>query len=401
MLRFDLKFPSWLFTSSWFYFFMAENPQYRFLRYAPRDGSNMQLNPTRWERIHVDPWLTGLFLLIASMGLVVLYSASAQDTGLVIRQLVSFIIGFVVMLVMAQVPPKIYQAFSPWFYASGLVLLVGVMVFGEVRMGAQRWLDIPGFGSVQPSEFMKLAMPMMTAWFLSARPLPPTFKAVVVTLMLIGIPVLLIAEQPDLGTSLLVMASGMFVLFLSGLRWWMIGACIGAIAAIIPLAWFFLLHDYQKQRVLTLFDPEADALGTGWNIIQSKTAIGSGGIFGKGYLNGTQSHLHFLPEGHTDFIIAAFSEEFGLLGVAVLMTLYCCIIFRAFQIAFLSNHNYGRLLAGAIGLSFFVYVFVNAGMVSGILPVVGVPLPFMSYGGTAIITLMAGFGLLVSIQTHR
>ncbi|TEU28645.1 rod shape-determining protein RodA [Alkanindiges illinoisensis] len=380
---------------------MAENPQYRFLRYAPRDGSNMQLNPTRWERIHVDPWLTGLFLLIASMGLIVLYSASAQDTGLVIRQLVSFIIGFVVMLVMAQVPPKIYQAFSPWFYSSGLVLLVGVMVFGEVRMGAQRWLDIPGFGSVQPSEFMKLAMPMMTAWFLSARPLPPTFKAVVVTLMLIGIPVLLIAEQPDLGTSLLVMASGMFVLFLSGLRWWMIGACIGAIAAIIPLAWFFLLHDYQKQRVLTLFDPEADALGTGWNIIQSKTAIGSGGIFGKGYLNGTQSHLHFLPEGHTDFIIAAFSEEFGLLGVAVLMTLYCCIIFRAFQIAFRSNHNYGRLLAGAIGLSFFVYVFVNAGMVSGILPVVGVPLPFMSYGGTAIITLMAGFGLLVSIQTHR
>lgn len=380
---------------------MAENPQYRFLRYAPRDGSNMQLSPTRWERIHVDPWLTGLFLLIASMGLIVLYSASAQDTGLVIRQLVSFIIGFVVMLVMAQVPPKIYQAFSPWFYASGLVLLVGVMVFGEVRMGAQRWLDIPGFGSVQPSEFMKLAMPMMTAWFLSARPLPPTFKAVVVTLMLIGIPVLLIAEQPDLGTSLLVMASGMFVLFLSGLRWWMISACVGAIAAIIPLAWFFLLHDYQKQRVLTLFDPEADALGTGWNIIQSKTAIGSGGIFGKGYLNGTQSHLHFLPEGHTDFIIAAFSEEFGLLGVAILMTLYCCIIFRAFQIAFRSNHNYGRLLAGAIGISFFVYVFVNAGMVSGILPVVGVPLPFMSYGGTAIITLMAGFGLLVSIQTHR
>ncbi|ONG39849.1 rod shape-determining protein RodA [Alkanindiges hydrocarboniclasticus] len=380
---------------------MAENPQYRFLRYAPRDGSNMQLSPTRWERMHIDPWLTGLFLLIASMGLVVLYSASAQDMGLVMRQLVSFIIGFVVMLVMAQVPPKIYQAFSPWFYASGLVLLIGVMIFGEVRMGAQRWLDIPGFGSVQPSEFMKLAMPMMTAWFLSVRPLPPTFKAVVVTLMLIGIPVLLIAEQPDLGTSLLVMASGMFVLFLSGLRWWMIGACVGALAAIIPVAWMFLLHDYQRQRVLTLIDPEADALGTGWNIIQSKTAIGSGGVFGKGYLNGTQSHLHFLPEGHTDFIIAAFSEEFGLLGVAVLMTLYCCIIFRAFQIAFRSNHNYGRLLAGAIGLSFFVYVFVNAGMVSGILPVVGVPLPFMSYGGTAIITLMAGFGLLVSIQTHR
>ncbi len=380
---------------------MADTPQYRFLRYAPRDGSNMQITPTRWERLHIDPWLTGIFLIIASLGLVVLYSAAAQDSSLVIRQLVSFVIGCVVMLSIAQVPPKIYQAFSPWFYALGLLSLIAVVLFGEVRMGAQRWIDIPGFGSVQPSEFMKLAMPMMTAWFLSARPLPPTLKAVLVTLALIGIPVLLIAEQPDLGTAMLVMMSGMFVLFLSGLRWWMIGSVVGAIAAIAPIAWFFLLHGYQKQRVLTLFNPEADALGTGWNIIQSKTAIGSGGLFGKGYLNGTQSHLHFLPEGHTDFIIAAFSEEFGLAGVILLFFLYCCVILRAFQIASRTKHNYGRLLAGGIGLSFFVYVFVNAGMVSGILPVVGVPLPFMSYGGTAIITLMAGFGLLMSIHTHR
>ncbi|XID74119.1 rod shape-determining protein RodA [Alkanindiges sp. WGS2144] len=380
---------------------MAENPQYRFLRYAPRDGSNMQIAPTRWERIHVDPWLTGFFILIASLGLVVLYSAAAQDSHQVIRQMTSFALGFTIMFSMAQIPPKIYQAFSPWFYGFGLVSLMMVVIFGEVRMGAQRWIDIPGFGSVQPSEFMKLAMPMMTAWFLSARPLPPTFKAVLVTLVLIGMPVLLIAEQPDLGTSLLVMISGMFVLFLSGLRWWMIGLCIGAVAAIAPIAWFFLLHNYQKQRILTLFNPESDALGSGWNIIQSKTAIGSGGLFGKGYLNGTQSHLHFLPEGHTDFIIAAFSEEFGLMGVIILFFLYCCVIIRAFQIASRSKHNYGRLLAGGIGLSFFVYVFVNAGMVSGILPVVGVPLPFMSYGGTAIITLMAGFGLLMSIHTHR
>lgn len=380
---------------------MADTPQYRFLRYAPRDGSNMQITPTRWERLHIDPWLTGLFLIIASFGLVVLYSAAAQDTGLVIRQLISFAIGFAVMFSLAQVPPKIYQAFSPWFYALGLLSLIAVMVFGEVRMGAQRWIDIPGFGSVQPSEFMKLAMPMMTAWFLSARPLPPTLKAVLVTLGLVGVPVLLVAEQPDLGTAMLIMMSGMFVLFLSGLRWWMIGSVVGAIAAIAPIAWMFLLHGYQKQRVLTLFDPEADALGSGWNIIQSKTAIGSGGIFGKGYLNGTQTHLHFLPEGHTDFIIAAFSEEFGLVGVLLLFFLYCCVILRAFQIASRTKHNYGRLLAGGIGLSFFVYVFVNAGMVSGILPVVGVPLPFMSYGGTAIITLMAGFGLLMSIHTHR
>lgn len=380
---------------------MADTPQYRFLRYAPRDGSNMQITPTRWERLHIDPWLTGLFLIIASFGLVVLYSAAAQDTALVIRQLISFGIGFTVMFSLAQVPPKIYQAFSPWFYALGLLSLIAVMIFGEVRMGAQRWIDIPGFGSVQPSEFMKLAMPMMTAWFLSARPLPPTLKAVLVTLGLVGVPVLLVAEQPDLGTAMLIMMSGMFVLFLSGLRWWMIGSVVGGIAAIAPIAWMFLLHGYQKQRVLTLFDPEADALGSGWNIIQSKTAIGSGGLFGKGYLNGTQTHLHFLPEGHTDFIIAAFSEEFGLAGVLLLFFLYCCIILRAFQIASRTKHNYGRLLAGGIGLSFFVYVFVNAGMVSGILPVVGVPLPFMSYGGTAIITLMAGFGLLMSIHTHR
>lgn len=380
---------------------MADTPQYRFLRYAPRDGSNMQITPTRWERLHIDPWLTGLFLIIASFGLVVLYSAAAQDTALVIRQLISFGIGFTVMFSLAQVPPKIYQAFSPWFYALGLLSLIAVMIFGEVRMGAQRWIDIPGFGSVQPSEFMKLAMPMMTAWFLSARPLPPTLKAVLVTLGLVGVPVLLVAEQPDLGTAMLIMMSGMFVLFLSGLRWWMIGSVVGGIAAIAPIAWMFLLHGYQKQRVLTLFDPEADALGSGWNIIQSKTAIGSGGLFGKGYLNGTQTHLHFLPEGHTDFIIAAFSEEFGLAGVLLLFFLYCCVILRAFQIASRTKHNYGRLLAGGIGLSFFVYVFVNAGMVSGILPVVGVPLPFMSYGGTAIITLMAGFGLLMSIHTHR
>ncbi|RYZ95351.1 MAG: rod shape-determining protein RodA [Moraxellaceae bacterium] len=380
---------------------MADTPQYRFLRYAPRDGSNMQITLTRWERLHIDPWLTGLFLIIASFGLVVLYSAAAQDTSLVIRQLMSFGIGFAVMFSLAQVPPKIYQAFSPWFYTLGILSLIAVVIFGEVRMGAQRWIDIPGFGSVQPSEFMKLAMPMMAAWFLSARPLPPTLKAVLVTLGLVGIPVLLVAEQPDLGTAMLIMMSGMFVLFLSGLRWWMIGSVIGAIVAIAPIAWMFLLHGYQKQRVLTLLDPEADALGTGWNIIQSKTAIGSGGLFGKGYLNGTQTHLHFLPEGHTDFIIAAFSEEFGLAGVLLLFFLYCCIILRAFQIASRTKHNYGRLLAGGIGLSFFVYVFVNAGMVSGILPVVGVPLPFMSYGGTAIITLMAGFGLLMSIHTHR
>ncbi|MDC4963315.1 rod shape-determining protein RodA [Acinetobacter baumannii] len=380
---------------------MSPSPQYKFLRQAPRDGLSTAMQPSRWQQLHIDPWLCLFLFLNALLGLTVLYSASAQDVGLVSKQAMSFGIGFLVMISLAQIPPKVYQAFSPYFYLFGLFSLIGVMVFGEVRMGAQRWIDIPGFGSVQPSEFMKIGMPMMVAWFLARKPLPPSFSQVILSLMLIVVPFLLIAEQPDLGTSLLVLASGIFVLFLSGLSWRMIGAAAACAAIVIPIAWEFLLHDYQRQRVLTLLDPEADALGTGWNIIQSKTAIGSGGFSGKGFLEGTQSHLHFLPEGHTDFIIAAYSEEFGLIGVLILVILYSAIIFRTFQIGLQSFHNYGRLVAGAFGLSFFVYVFVNAGMVSGILPVVGVPLPFMSYGGTAIITLMATFGLVMSIHTHR
>ena len=380
---------------------MAPSSQYKFLRQAPRDGLSTATQLSRWQQLHIDPWLCLFLMLNALLGLTVLYSASAQDVGLVSKQAMSFGIGFVVMFSLAQIPPKVYQAFSPYFYIFAVLSLLAVVIFGEVRMGAQRWIDIPGFGSVQPSEFMKIGMPMMIAWFLSRKALPPSFSQVILSLVLIGIPFLLIAEQPDLGTSLLVLASGIFVLFLSGLSWRLIAAAAGAVAVIIPIAWEFLLHDYQRQRVLTLFNPEADALGTGWNIIQSKTAIGSGGFSGKGFLEGTQSHLHFLPEGHTDFIIAAYSEEFGLIGVSLLILLYCAIIFRTFQIGLQSFHNYGRLVAGAFGLSFFVYVFVNAGMVSGILPVVGVPLPFMSYGGTAIITLMSTFGLVMSIHTHR
>ncbi|NIE94893.1 rod shape-determining protein RodA [Acinetobacter sp. C26M] len=380
---------------------MSPSPQYKFLRQAPRDGLSTANQPSRWQQLHIDPWLCLFLILNAILGLTVLYSASAQDVGLVSKQAMSFGIGFVVMFSLAQIPPKVYQAFSPYFYVFGVLSLLAVVIFGEVRMGAQRWIDIPGFGSVQPSEFMKIGMPMMVAWFLSRKALPPSFSQVILSLLLIVVPFLLIAEQPDLGTSLLVLASGIFVLFLSGLSWKLIAGAAGVAGIIIPIAWEFLLHDYQRQRVLTLFNPEADALGTGWNIIQSKTAIGSGGFSGKGFLEGTQSHLHFLPEGHTDFIIAAYSEEFGLIGVTLLILLYCAIIFRTFQIGLQSFHNYGRLVAGAFGLSFFVYVFVNAGMVSGILPVVGVPLPFMSYGGTAIITLMSTFGLVMSIHTHR
>ncbi len=376
--------------------------QYRFLRQAPRDGSTMQLRvQSRWARLHLDGWLLGLLLLTASVGLLTLYSASGQNWALVLKQSISFLIAFSFMAVLAQIPPRLYQAFSPWFYAVGLALLLLTKLVGEVRLGAQRWLDVPLVGSVQPSEFMKLAMPMMVAWFLSRHPLPPRLPQVLMALALIGGPAVIIAEQPDLGTAVLVASSGIFVLFLAGLNWGLIAACGAALAAFIPVAWTYLLHDYQKQRVLTLIDPEADALGTGWNIIQSKTAIGSGGWIGKGYLQGTQSHLDFLPERHTDFVIAAFSEEFGLFGFCLLMLLYLVLMGRALNIAAHALDSYSRLLAGAISLSFFVYVFVNAGMVSGILPVVGVPLPLISYGGTALITLMGGYGLLMSIQTHR
>lgn len=378
---------------------MSSNPQYRFSRQSHHLGQ--QSEPTLWQRIHIDPWLTLLLLSICCIGLTILYSASIQDNAMVLRQIVSYGVAFIVMFVMAQIPPSVYRTLTPIFYVLGLLLLVLVDIIGEVRMGAQRWINLPGFGSVQPSEFMKLGMPMMCAWFLSKRDLPPSFSSVGIVLVLIIIPVLLIAKEPDLGTSLLVAASGLFVLFLAGLSWWMIAGALALSVPIVTIAWQFLLHDYQRTRVLTLFNPEGDAQGAGWNIIQSKTAIGSGGLTGKGYLDGTQSHLHFLPEGHTDFIIAAFSEEFGLLGVILLMFFYACLLSRSLYIAFTHPDTYSRLLAGAVAMSFFVYVFVNVGMVGGILPVVGVPLPFISYGGTAIVTLMAGFGLLMSIHTHR
>ncbi|MDN5566824.1 MAG: rod shape-determining protein RodA [Psychrobacter sp.] len=378
---------------------MPINPQYRFSRQSHHLGQRQE--PTLWQRIHIDPWLTLLLLTICCIGLTILYSASIQDNAMVLRQVVSYGVAFTVMFAMAQIPPSIYRTFTPIFYAMGLVLLVLVDIIGEVRMGAQRWINLPGFGSVQPSEFMKLGMPMMCAWYLSKRELPPTFSSIGVVLALIIVPVLLIAKEPDLGTSLLVAGSGLFVLFLAGLSWWMIAGAVALSVPIVTIAWQFLLHDYQRTRVLTLFNPEGDAQGAGWNIIQSKTAIGSGGLTGKGYLDGTQSHLHFLPEGHTDFIIAAFSEEFGLLGVILLMFVYACLLLRALYIAFTHPDTYSRLLAGAIAMSFFVYIFVNVGMVGGILPVVGVPLPFISYGGTAIVTLMAGFGLLMSIHTHK
>jgi rod shape determining protein RodA len=375
-------------------------PQQRYARTTSNTGADFQRRIDIWGLLRLDPVLTSLLIAASLLGLIALYSASGADLTMTLKQASSFALGFGVMLVLARITPSSYAYVSPWFYGLGVILLVAVALIGEVRMGAQRWIDIPGVTSVQPSEFLKLAMPMMAAWYLSTRPIPIRFRDLVVCVVMILVPVGLIAEQPDLGTSILVFMSGFFVLFFAGLSWRLIGSMAALAGAAAPIAWNFL-HDYQRRRVITLFDPESDPLGNGWNIIQSKTAIGSGGLSGKGWLDGTQSHLHFLPEGHTDFIIAAFSEEFGFIGVIVLLTLYLAILIRAIQIATNAQTSYGRLLAGAITMSFFFYVFVNVGMVSGILPVVGVPLPFISYGGTAIITLMSGFGVLMSIQAHR
>ena len=372
---------------------------YHFLRRNPNITSTKKPY-SLWLKWHIDLPLMTLLILINLVGLLQLYSASGSDLSIVIKQATSFMIGLVAMLFIAQIPPRIYKAISPWLYLSIVILLVLVALFGTVAMGARRWLTIPHVTRFQPSEFMKLAMPMMMAWFLAQATLPPKFKEICIAFLIIAVPAVLIARQPDLGTSLLVVSSGFFGLFLAGLPWWFLGLSALNVAAIAPVAWHFL-HTYQQQRILTLINPEADPLGTGWNIIQSKTAIGSGGLSGKGWLNGTQAHLEFLPEGHTDFIIATYSEEFGLIGIIALLTLYSLILIRCLYIASTATDSYSRLLAGAISLSFFVYVFVNAGMVSGILPVVGVPLPFISYGGTAMLTLLSGFGILMSIHTHK
>ena len=279
-------------------------------------------------------------------------------------------------------------------------MLIAVLVIGEVGKGAQRWLDL-GLFRFQPSEIMKLAVPMMVAWFLSEHGLPPSGRRLLMATFILLVPTLLVAKQPDLGTALLIASSGLFVLLLAGLRWRVVFGIVVILAAAAPVVWNYLLHDYQRRRVLTFLNPENDPLGAGYHIIQSTIAIGSGGAYGKGWLNGTQSHLDFLPERSTDFIFAVFSEEFGFLGALLLLALYLMIIGRGLYIAFQAQDTYSRLLAGSITLTFFVYLFVNIGMVSGILPVVGVPLPLISYGGTSMVTLMAGFGMLMAIRTHR
>ena len=363
---------------------------------APADSA-----PRWYFRLHIDPILVVLLSVLIAYGLVVLRSAADGNEALFNAQLQRMGIAYIALIVAAQIPPHFYLRMAPLIYLLGLLFLVLVLFFGVSVKGSQRWLEVPGLLRFQPSELMKLAVPMAVAWYLQKRSLPPRSKYTLICLVIITLPALLIGRQPDLGTSILVFGAGISVLLLAGLAWrWVLWSVVVIVAA-APLLWQFVLEGYQRQRILTLFDPQSDPLGAGWNIIQSTTAIGSGGLFGKGLFQGSQSHLNFLPEARTDFIVAVMGEELGFVGIALLLALYLLIIARGLWLATQAGSTFGRLLAGAFVLTFFVYLFVNVAMVSGILPVVGVPLPLVSYGGTSAITLMAGFGVIMSVRTHK
>jgi rod shape determining protein RodA len=352
-----------------------------------------------FRRLRLDPALFVVLMMLIAVGLLILYSASGQSIAMLLRQGIRLMLGMVGMLVFAQLSMHKLRMWSPWLYAGGILCLLLIFLIGDIGKGAQRWLDL-GIVRFQPSELMKLIVPMTMAWYLSGRLLPPRFKVIVVATFIFALPMALIAKQPDLGTALLVGSAGFMCLFLAGMSWWWILSAGVLACAAMPLAWNFM-HAYQKQRVLTFLNPESDPLGAGYHIIQSKIAIGSGGVYGKGWLNGTQSHLDFLPERSTDFIFSVLAEEFGLFGVLFVLALYGFIVIRGLRIASRAKDGYGRIVAGSITLTFFVYLIVNVGMVSGLLPVVGVPLPLVSYGGTAIVTLLIGFGLLMSVNADR
>lgn len=348
---------------------------------------------------HVDSFLMGCLLFAMLVGLFVLYSASGESFDRVASQFINILAALSLMWVAANIPPQHLERIALPLYILGLLLLLGVALFGEISHGARRWLHL-GLARIQPSELMKIAVPMLLAWYFSKREASLRFSDYAIGAILLAVPVGLIIEQPDLGTSLLVGASGFYVLYLAGLSWrLLLGACV-LVGALTPILWP-LLHDYQRKRIEILFDPSQDPLGAGYHTIQASIALGSGGIAGKGWLNGTQAQLDFLPERTTDFIFAVFGEEFGLLGNLLLLLLFSLIIGRGLVIAAQAQNTFCRLLAGSITLTFFTYVFVNIGMVSGILPVVGLPLPLISYGGTSLVTLMLGFGILMSIQTHK
>lgn len=351
------------------------------------------------QRLHLDKTLFYALLTLAGISLFVVYSGSAKDVSATVGHLIRLLLGFTILVVVAQIRPEMLERWSPYVFIAGMLLLIAVLVIGDIGKGAQRWLEL-GFLRFQPSEIMKLAVPMMLAWFLARENLPPTLLRLTMAFFIMAVPAFMIMKQPDLGTALLVFGAGTFVLFLGGMRWRVIITLFAVIAAAAPFAWNHM-HDYQRQRVLTMFNPEADPLGTGYHTIQAMIAVGSGGIYGKGWLNSSQAHLDYLPESSTDFIFAVYAEEFGLLGSLLLLSIYAVIVARGMLIAYLAKDTYTRLLAGSLSLTFFLYFFVNMGMVTGILPIVGVPLPVMSYGGTSVVTIMAAFGILMSIQTHR
>ena len=344
------------------------------------------------------PLLVGL-ALIGVYGLLVLYSASGQSAGMVVRQVGHIAMGVVAMLALAQVNPSILRRISPWLYAFGVVLLLVVAAIGHLGKGAQRWLDL-GVFRFQPSEVMKLAVPMMCAWYLNERPLPPSMPSLVLLAILILLPAGLVVLEPDLGTGALIVAAGFLVVVMAGLQVRIMVALVVLAAGAGWVGWHFM-HGYQRERVLTFINPETDPLGAGYHIIQSQIAIGSGGVFGKGWMNGSQAQLDFLPEASTDFIYAVIGEEFGMLGQILLLMLYVFVVARSIYLATQTQDTFARLLAGSLAITFFVYVFINTGMVSGLLPVVGVPLPLVSYGGSSMVTLLAGFGILMSLYSHR
>ena len=351
------------------------------------------------RRLHLDGMLFAGIAAVLVVGLAALYSAVGQNGDLVVGQLIRMMAALAGMLIMAQVEPGFLRRTSPWVYGLGLVLLGLVLITGDVGKGAQRWLNIGV--RFQPSEIMKIGLPMMLAWLLHERPLPPSFGMIAAALGLTLIPVAMIALQPDLGTAILITLAGATVVFLCGIGVAYIISAVGAALISLPVLWYFVMHDYQKNRVLTLINPDSDPLGAGYHIIQSKIAIGSGGLFGKGWLNGSQGQLEFLPERSTDFIFAIIGEEFGLMGALAVLLIYLLIVGRGLVIAVMAQDTFSRLLAGSISLTFFFYIFVNTAMVTGLIPVVGVPLPLISAGGTSMVTLLAGFGILMSIQTHR
>lgn len=362
---------------------MNENPKNRFLQ---------------WQYWHLDPVLLTLLGLLASAGLVILYSASNANWLIIEKQAVRMLTAFAILFCFAQIPLHYYQRWAPWFFLSVTVLLIALVFFGENIQGARRWLNL-GFFHLQPSELMKLAMPMMLAYVLQNQ-IPPTIKALLLAAVLLAIPVTLTARQPDLGTATLIAISGITVIFIAGIGWRLIFSLLTLGLISLPFLWHFM-HAYQKDRVLTFLNPEKDPLGSGYHIIQSKIAIGSGGISGKGYLQGTQSHLQFLPANTTDFIFAVGGEEFGLMGGTLITLLFFAILWRSLYISANAQSNFARLLSSALCISFFLSAFINIGMVIGILPVVGVPLPLISYGGSSMLTTLAGFGIIMSIHTHR